>query len=221
METPVQIPFDAQVLDLVRERVPADAIDPAPAVDMPTAYVAREHMLTVCETLRDHPALQFSFLVEITAADYHPASPRFEIVYHLACLGEAFAQPAGAAVPRRLRLKVRVPDNDLGEQSLPWAHSLTPLWPAANWLEREVFDLFGVAFTGHPDLRRILTPDDWTGHPLRKDYPVQVRKDAASWSPMQLTVEEFAANVRATRTASAAAARSRAEESVPTRTDKD
>ncbi len=221
MVTPVQIPFDAQVLDLVRERVPADAIEPAPAVDMPTAYVAREHMLAVCETLRDHPALQFAFLVEITAADYHPATPRFEIVYHLACLGEAFAQAAGAAVPRRLRLKVRVPDNDLGEQSLPWTHSLTPLWPAANWLEREVFDLFGVAFTGHPDLRRILTPDDWTGHPLRKDYPVQVRKDAASWSPMQLTVEEFAANVRATRAASAAAARSRADELVPTRTDKD
>ncbi len=221
METPVQIPFDAQVLDLVRERVPADAIEPTPAVDMPTAYVAREHLLAVCETLRDHPALQFSFLVEITAADYHPASPRFEIVYHFACLGEAFAQPSGAAVPRRLRLKVRVPDNDLGEQSLPWAHSLTPLWPAANWLEREVFDLFGVAFTGHPDLRRILTPDDWTGHPLRKDYPVQVRKDAASWSPMQLTVEEFAANVRATRAASAAAARSRADEPVPARTDKD
>ena len=60
METPVQIPFDAQVLDLVRERVPADAIDPAPAVDMPTAYVAREHMLTVCETLRDHPCLLYT-----------------------------------------------------------------------------------------------------------------------------------------------------------------
>lgn len=221
METPVQIPFDAQVLDLVRERVPAGAIEPAPAVDMPTAYVTREHMLAVCQTLRDHPALQFAFLVEITAADYHPAAPRFEIVYHLACLGEAFAQPGGAAVPRRLRLKVRVPDNDLGEQSLPWAHSLTPLWAAANWLEREVFDLFGVAFTGHPDLRRILTPDDWTGHPLRKDYPVQVRKDAASWSPMQLTVEEFAANVRASRAASAAAARPRADQPGQTGSGKD
>jgi len=221
VETPGQIPFDAQVLDLVRAVVPAGAIEPAPAVDMPTAYVAREHMLVVCQTLRDHSALQFAFLVEITAADYHPAAPRFELVYHLACLGEAFAQPTGAAVPRRLRLKVRVPDNDLGEQDLPWAHSLTPLWPAANWLEREVFDLFGVAFTGHPDLRRILTPDDWTGHPLRKDYPVQVRKDAASWSPMELTVEEFTANVRATRAASAAAARPRADQPVPTGIDKD
>ena len=196
METPVQIAMDPQVLDLIREAVPAEAIEPAPAVDMPTAYVDRAHLIDVCRTLRDHPSLQFAFLVEITAADYHPADPRFELVYHFACIGEAFAQPGGAAPPRRLRLKVRVSGSDC------WAPTLTPLWPAANWLEREVFDLFGIAFTGHPDLRRILTPDDWTGHPLRRDYPVQVRKDAAAWSPLELTAEEFAANVRASRAAS-------------------
>lgn len=196
--------MDAQVLDLVRQSVPAGAIEPADAVDMPTAYVDREHLVEVCRTLRDHPALQFSFLVEITAADYHPAEPRYEVVYHLACLGEAFAQPGGAAPARRLRLKVRVP----GDAS-PWAHSLTPLWECANWLEREVYDLFGIAFSGHPDLRRILMADDWVGYPLRKDYPVQVRKDAASWSPLELTPEEFAANVRASRSASDLAARTR------------
>jgi len=200
VETPVQTPMDTQVLDLIRQAVPAGAIEPASAVDMPTAYVDRAHLTDVCRVLRDHPELQFSFLVEITAADYHPAEPRFEVVYHFACLGEAFAQPGGAAPPRRLRLKVRASGDDA------WVPTLTPLWLAANWLEREVFDLFGIAFTGHPDLRRILTPDDWVGHPLRKDYPVQVRKDAGSWSPMELTVEEFAANVRATRAASAAAA---------------
>lgn len=196
--------MDAQVLDLVRQSVPAGAIEPVHAVDMPTAYVDREHLIDVCRTLRDHPGLQFSFLVEITAADYHPAEPRYEVVYHLACLGEAYAQPGGAAPPRRLRLKVRVP----GEES-PWAHSLTPLWKCANWLEREVYDLFGIAFSGHPDLKRILMADDWVGHPLRKDYPVQVRKDAASWSPLELTPEEFAANVRASRSASDLAARQR------------
>ena len=188
--------MDSTVLDLVRQSAPATVIEPAEAIDMPTAYVSRDHIVEVCRTLRDHAGLQFSFLVEITAVDYHPAEPRYEVVYHLACLGEAYAQPGGAAPARRLRLKVRVPEAD------PWVPTLTGLWPAANWLEREVYDLFGIVFTGHPDLRRILTPDDWTGHPLRKDYPVQVRKDAAAWSPMELTPEEFAANIQAARAAS-------------------
>lgn len=188
--------IDTAVVDLVRQTAPGAVIEPAEAIDMPTAYVSREHIVEVCRTLRDHPGLQFAFLVEITAVDYHPADPRYEVVYHLACLGEAFAQPGGSAPPRRLRLKVRVPDGD------PRVPTLTELWPAANWLEREVYDLFGIVFTGHPDLRRILTPEDWTGHPLRKDYPVQVRKDAASWSPMELTPEEFAANIQAARAAS-------------------
>jgi NADH-quinone oxidoreductase subunit C len=200
VETPAQVSMDPEVLSLIQQGLPEGAVQAAPAIDMPTAYVEREHLVRVCQTLRDHAALQFAFLVEITAADYHPADPRFEVVYHFACLGEAFAQPSGAAPLRRLRLKVRVSGAEA------WAPSLTSLWPAANWLEREVFDLFGIAFEGHPDLRRILTPDDWEGHPLRKDYPVQVSKQAGSWSPIELTVEEFAANVRASRAASTAAA---------------
>ena len=201
--------MDETVLDLVRQAAPTLTIEPAEAIDMPTAYVAREHIVEVCRTLRDHPGLQFSFLVEITAVDYFPATPRYEVVYHLACLGEAFAQPGGAAPPRRLRLKVRIDAGD--EVNTPWAPTLSGLWPAANWLEREIYDLFGIVFTGHPDLRRILTPDDWTGHPLRKDYPVQVRKDAQAWSPMELTPEEFAANVRASRAASDTLAKTRGQ----------
>jgi len=201
------VEMDAQVLEVLGQSVPDGAVEPVAAIDMPTAYVDRAHLVAVCQTLRDHPSLQFSFLVEITAADYHPAEPRYEVVYHLACLGEAMGDSGGDAPPqRRLRLKVRVPS----EES-PWVPSLTPLWLASNWLEREVFDLFGIAFSGHPDLRRILTPDDWVGHPLRKDYPAQVRKDAAAWSPMQLTAEEFAANVRASQVTSAHAARPRVE----------
>jgi NADH:ubiquinone oxidoreductase subunit C len=104
------------------------------------------------------------------------------MVYHLVRL---------SAPAARARVKVGVPGDD------PRVASVVSIWPVAGWLEREVFDLFGLLFDGHPDLRRILMPDDWEGHPLRKDYPVQVRKDTASWSPMQLSPEEFAANVRA------------------------
>jgi len=173
--------------------VPGAALERASSVDMPTLYLDRDHLIEVCRVLRDHASLQFAFLAEITAADYLPAEPRFEIVYHLACLGEAFAQPAGAAPPRRLRLKVRLSGDDA---RVP---TVTSVYPTAGWLEREVFDLFGVVFEDHPDLRRILMTDDWEGYPLRKDYPIQIRKETSSWSAMQMTVEEFASNVQAAR----------------------
>jgi len=181
------------VIDVLRETVPSASLDPAAAVDMETIYVDREHILDVCRTLRDHPALQFAFLVDVTAADYLPADPRFEIVYHLACVGAAYAADGGPAPARRLRLKVRLAGNDA---HLP---TMTSIYPTAGWPEREVFDLFGILFDSHPDLRRILMTDDWEGHPLRKDYPVQIRKETPSWSALQLTPEEFAANIQAAR----------------------
>ncbi|MFQ5926199.1 MAG: NADH-quinone oxidoreductase subunit C [Terriglobia bacterium] len=111
----------------------------------------------VCEFLKADPDLTFDFLADLTCVDRYPVEPRFELVYHLLSL----------KTTARLRLKARVP----GEN--PHVDSLTGLWSAANWLEREVFDLFGIHFSGHPHLRRILMPDDWEGHPLRKDYPVE------------------------------------------------
>jgi NADH-quinone oxidoreductase subunit C len=181
------------LVDIVRAAVPGAKFEPAASVDMPTMFVDREHLLETCQALRDAPDLQFAFLVDVTAVDFLPREPRYEVVYHLACLGPAYAQPQGAAPPRRLRLKVQLAGDD--------AHvpSVSGVWPTAGWPEREVFDLFGIAFDGHPDLRRILMTDDWEGHPLRKDYPVQIRKETSSWQAMQLSPDEFAASIRAAR----------------------
>ena len=158
---------------------------------MPSIVADREHLVDVCGALRDHPSLQFALLADVTAVDRLPEEPRYELVYHLACLGEHFPTAGAKPVaPSRLRMKVRLPAED------PRAPTVTSVYPSAGWPEREIYDLFGISFDGHPDLRRILMPDDWVGHPLRKDYPVQIRKDTASWSPLQMTPEEFARNVR-------------------------
>jgi NADH-quinone oxidoreductase subunit C len=188
------------VLEVLRAAVPGASLASLPAVDMPTIGVDADHIVEVCRTLRDHPALQFALLADVTAVDRLPAEPRYEVVYHLACLGEAYA--LGAPAPaRRLRLKV-----SLSNASARIA-SVVSVYPTAGWPEREVFDLFGIVFERHPDLRRILMPEDWEGYPLRKDYPVQIRKTPQGWSPIQLSPEEFAANVRAQRARAVEAAR--------------
>lgn len=190
--------------------MPRASIDDAVAIDMPTFYVDREHLIDVCRTLRDHPSLQITLLAEVTASDLLPAIPRFEVVYHLACLGAAYA--TGTPAPaRRVRMKVRISADD------PRLPSIVPVFPSANWLEREIFDLFGLSFDGHPDLRRLLMPDDWEGAPLRKDYPVQIRKESESWSPLQLSPEEFAESIRAQRARSTEQARARAPQGPPPR----
>jgi len=201
------------VADVLRRAVPDAALEETGSTDMPTLFVDREHLLEVGQVLRDDPELQFAFLADVTAVDGFPAEPRYEMVYHLACLGAHYTTAPGVAPApvRRLRLKVRVPDADA---RVP---TVSGLWPTAGWPEREVFDLFGIAFEAHPDLRRILTPDDWEGHPLRKDYPVQIRKDTQAWSPLQLSADEFAANVRADRQRATQAA----EESEPHAEDRD
>jgi len=122
-----------------------------------TVVVPREHLRRAAEFLVNDRALQFTFLSDITAVDKFPLEPRFELNYHLLSLDYR----------KRIRVKVRIPGDD------PQVQSVTPIWPAANWHEREAFDLMGIRFEGHPDLTRILMPDDWEGYPLRKDYPVE------------------------------------------------
>jgi NADH-quinone oxidoreductase subunit C len=126
-----------------------------------TVVVARKNLRSVAERCRDDHALQFNLLTDATCVDRFPMEPRYELQYHL------------VSIPLRQKVRIRVPlfGND------PVVDSLVPVWPGANWLEREIFDLFGIQFTGHPDLRRILLPDDWEGHPLRKDFPVEGYRD--------------------------------------------
>jgi len=122
-----------------------------------TVVVPLEHLQQAAEFLRSDPVLRFTFLSDITAVDRFPIEPRFELNYHLLSIERR----------DRLRLKVRIASKD------PVAPSVVNVWPTANWHERETFDLFGIRFEGHPDLHRILMPDDWEGHPLRKDYPTE------------------------------------------------
>lgn len=151
--------------------------------DQPTILVPAAQLVTVMRALRDTPDLEFAFLADLTAVDWWPNDPRFEVVYHLASFARAY----------RIRVKVRVPES---VASLP---TLKEMWPSADWLEREVWDLFGIVFEGHGDLRRLLMPDDWQGHPLRKDYPVQVKVPVRAGEPLQVSEEEFRANIEMDR----------------------
>lgn len=124
-----------------------------------TIMIAREHIREVAQFFRDTSGLVYNFLSDISDVDYYPDTShpgRFAVSYHIYSM----------LYNRRLRLKVYLPEED------PTVDSLFSIWPGANWLEREIFDLMGITFTGHPDLRRLQMPDDWDGHPHRRDYPL-------------------------------------------------
>ncbi len=119
-----------------------------------TLTIAPNEVRAACATLK---AAGYNFFEDMTAVDWFPASPRFRLSYAL----------LSHRLKERIRLSVPVDEPD------PSVESITPVWPGANYFEREVFDLFGIRFEGHPNLRRIMMPDDWQGYPLRKDYPVE------------------------------------------------
>ena len=118
-------------------------------------YIARESIREACAQLKSQGLTDF--MSDLTCADFYPREPRFELAYHLLSIKNK----------ARVRLKVKLSGDD------PVVESITAVWPSANFFERELFDLFGVRFLGHPYLRRIMMPEDWEGHPLRKDYPVE------------------------------------------------
>jgi NADH-quinone oxidoreductase subunit C len=174
------------LLTLVQESVPGAQVEAVPGVDSQlTVYVSRDHLPAVARALRERHELRFDLLLDVTAVDFLPREPRFEIIYLLVSIEQR----------ARVRLKVRLDGAD--------AHlaTVSSVWPAANWLEREVWDLFGVVFDGHPDPRRLLMPEDWEGFPLRKDYPVQINLPARTTEPLQVTEEQFRANVEKDRLA--------------------
>jgi NADH-quinone oxidoreductase subunit C len=122
-----------------------------------TLLVPREHLGPLAEFLAGDANLAFTYLSDVTGVDRFPIEPRFELNYHLLSISRHDS----------VRLRVRMTGDD------PVIDSVVPVWPTANWHEREIFDLFGIRFEGHPNLRRLLMPEDWEGYPLRKDYPVE------------------------------------------------
>ncbi len=128
--------------------------------DEVTHLIRKDSLLDICRFLKNDTELQFNFLSDIAGVDYFPQKPRFEIVHHLYSIPQK----------HRLRLKVKVEDGEV-------VPSVTSIWKAADWAEREAYDMFGIRFEGHPNLKRIYMPDDWEGFPLRKDYPLKGYKD--------------------------------------------
>ncbi len=147
-------------LEILREQFPEATLETGLPHGDAVAVVQREALLKVLEFLKSDVRLQFDMLADITAVDFMGRDPRFDVVYHLVSL----------SLKHRLRIKVRLDERDAVVQSA------TPLWDSANWLEREVWDMFGIRFSGHPDLKRILLYEEFQGHPLRKDYPIRRRQ---------------------------------------------
>jgi len=144
------------------------ALDPTavrPNID--DARIVRVSPAEVRATLEGLKGEGFTLLLDVGGVDYPGREPRFDVVYHLIALSATARTPDAVGRPQRVRVLCGVPEGD------PVVPTVSDLWPAADWAEREIYDLFGVRFSGHPDMRRIQMPADWEGYPLRKDYPLR------------------------------------------------
>jgi NADH-quinone oxidoreductase subunit C len=157
-------------LEELEKRLPGAIIEAVIFRKMPSLTVAKDFLLSVGHFLKDEQGGAYTLLTDQTAVDYPKREKRFDIIYHL----YSFKRND------RLRLKAIIAEGE----AVP---SVVNIWPTANWLEREVYDMFGVVYEGHPDLKRILLPDEWTGHPLRKDYDILRQDDA--WVKSNLGIE--------------------------------
>jgi NADH-quinone oxidoreductase subunit C len=163
-------PWTSPLVDELLKRFPGAITEPLIFRNQPSLNVAKEQLVAVCEFLKGTAGGTYNLLTDETAVDFPKREKRFDIVYHLYSF----------TGNHRLRLRVQV---GAGEK----VPSVTGVWPTANWLEREIFDMFGVEYDGHPDLKRILMPDGWEGHPLRKDYDILKQDDA--WVKANLGIE--------------------------------
>lgn len=155
------------IAEKIKEQFPDQVVDISEFRDQVSVIVKKDRIIPILKYLHDDPLLSLDHLRDLTAVDYlNKKDVRFEVVYNLYSI----------RFRHKIRIRAQVPEDD------PKINSAVPIWAGANWHERECFDMFGIVFSGHPDLRRILMPEDWEGHPLRKDYPLKGPELDRDWS---------------------------------------
>jgi len=145
-----------EIIDRIQEKASSLTMGTSQGIDCPEVVVDKQHLIEFMKFLKEDEALSFDLISDVTAVDYPARTPRFDVVYHI------------FSIKNGQRIRVRVPVGDGDE-----VESVTCVWRGAEWLEREVYDMFGVTFYNHPDLRRILMEEDFKYHPLRKDFPLE------------------------------------------------
>ncbi|MCX8027826.1 MAG: NADH-quinone oxidoreductase subunit C [Thermodesulfovibrionales bacterium] len=170
----------SEIASLVRERFPDDFIAQEDFRGQVSILIKKQNSKNILKYLYEDDSLNFDYLVDICGVDYlNIKKPRFEVVYHLYSM----------AHKHFIRIKVQVPDKENDQDKEPFLDSVTDIWKGANWHERECYDMFGIVFEGHPDLRRILMPEDWIGYPLRKDYPLKSDLGKDEWQGYKELIE--------------------------------
>ncbi len=150
-----------EIADKLKEKFTLEVLDVTHFRDQVCVSVKRDKILGICRYLREDPDIYMDYLADLCGVDYPGRRLRFEVVYNLYSL----------KFRSQIRIKAMIPENDL------FIDSVVPVWRGADWHEREACDMYGIVFNGHPDLRRILMPEDWEGYPLRKDYPLKGPED--------------------------------------------
>jgi NADH-quinone oxidoreductase subunit C len=163
-----------EIAEKIKQEFPEQVIDVVEFRDQVSVIIKRDMIFNVCKYLHDDATLSLNHLNDLCGVDYlNKKEVRFEVVYNLYSI----------RYHHKIRLRAEVPEND------PTIQSVTPIWAGADWHERECFDMFGITFNGHPDMRRILMPEDWEGYPLRKDYPLKGPDPEHEWRGLTEVIE--------------------------------